>query len=766
MARLEWKVGDVVITKMPVVKGGPGSGNFGHAGRPGERGGSGGGGSSDILKTNNIEEAARAILAGRRVELEQPREVSTLLDKLAAIAQDAKSKGQKAPLYDIGKVSVKGTNLFALNSKDIPRIEMPQLSVDTPNGGTRDLTSKFIDSLRERGIKVQDTTEQAAYLRATQNELNGAKVAGIMQAIENGNKALDERSIVVSRDNYILDGHHTWAAHVGLDSADNIMGNNSIMHIQRVDMGIGSLLFEAQQFADKNGLANASVAKGGSGSGNFGHAGRPGERGGSGEGGSTGIASRTKDIIDAVTNSKQLHDDPLDGKNRVGGFLLPNGNIRTLNEGEVHLKVARQILDDAGIKSEGQQRQLTNVTDAGIPRVINWGNAGIQMSAPLTSDQKQAFRDLAASTPENAAVAAEVYAPNDKTGFPIWQTQVANTPMEVARLLREADQAAGAPVQKALVWIQKGGAGSGNFGHSGRPGQVGGSSFGEGGASRESIEGRALSDRGVKSVADYIKAHPSMSAKAIQDRMDKLLASAQKSGIATSAKDWYVKAGNLSASKLGALGYNREQSIAMVAATSPRCRWEENNGTMPNLAAAVVAGQAVKENPGIQITQEMIDTYQSSKSTVNQAVGKLFPEPGVYAFNDLNPRVSGTLLGVRATPDGLGKAIAIAQGASIDETLQGSKVRSFYTNLVNPSRDGVATIDGWMGYAMLGDTGLANGDPAKEMNARAAFISKPEGYRYLVDQIDAGSMKAGLTANQYQAILWTQSKQETGYASA
>lgn len=40
--RFRWKPEDVVIVRAPVIAGGAGSGNFGHAGRPGEVGGSSG----------------------------------------------------------------------------------------------------------------------------------------------------------------------------------------------------------------------------------------------------------------------------------------------------------------------------------------------------------------------------------------------------------------------------------------------------------------------------------------------------------------------------------------------------------------------------------------------------------------------------------------------------------------------------------------------------------------------------------------------------
>jgi hypothetical protein len=56
------------------------------------------------------------------------------------------------------------------------------------------------------------------------------------------------KRLIVSRDNYILDGHHHWAAQIGVDAKDNKLGDIKTKII-RVDIGIIDLLKAAEQFS-------------------------------------------------------------------------------------------------------------------------------------------------------------------------------------------------------------------------------------------------------------------------------------------------------------------------------------------------------------------------------------------------------------------------------------------------------------------------------------------------------------------------------------
>jgi SPP1 gp7 family putative phage head morphogenesis protein len=228
------------------------------------------GGGTVPIHTDDVNEALKALAAGRHVILDQPRQVSTLLEKMREMVEDAVAKGEKAPTYNLCNVSVKGTNLFCAESKGIPRIKMPQLKGVPTKGsmidkeeelypkdekGKVNLAPDFVADLREHGVTVIDDKEDASYLRASQDELDGGRVARMYHQL--GEHDVTD-PIVVSRDNYIVDGHHHWAARVAKELEK---GKPLKIKVLRVDMGIIDLLKRANEFSEKMQMPHISVSR-------------------------------------------------------------------------------------------------------------------------------------------------------------------------------------------------------------------------------------------------------------------------------------------------------------------------------------------------------------------------------------------------------------------------------------------------------------------------------------------------------------------------
>lgn len=287
--------------------GGPGSGNFGHAGRPGQVGGSapasssaeGGAADSDggtwkdpggfehtgiewkqptdqetgrpvPIKVDTVEEAVELVLDGKVVEVKDVRTAHTLIEKLAERAEEAKKAGAEAKDYDLCQVTVPGSSMFcveSLRTKDypqgVPRLEMPQLGgKPVPDSEADKLprnpwdptevdgADKFVSHLQGIGVKTSREVIPAANLRASQRELIGSKVAKMMV-----DKDFDpaRNPVFVSKDNYVVDGHHRWAAVVGRDAADGKLGD-SMMNIIRVDAPISEVLHLANAWSKKFGI--------------------------------------------------------------------------------------------------------------------------------------------------------------------------------------------------------------------------------------------------------------------------------------------------------------------------------------------------------------------------------------------------------------------------------------------------------------------------------------------------------------------------------
>lgn len=222
------------------------------------------------VQVASVDEAIGLLLKGQAVELPDPKQANTLLTRLAEMANDAKAKGADAPNYDLCNVSVAGSNNLFCGSKlrtkeypdGVPRIDMPQFSGTPVPGSKADALPKndkgevnaadaFMDHLRSLGIPVVKSLVPAARLRASQAELVGPKVAGMMTS-----KSYDPAGepIFISRDHYVIDGHHRWAAVVGRDAQDGRLGDLRMQTV-KVDAPISEVLLIAREWATQFGIA-------------------------------------------------------------------------------------------------------------------------------------------------------------------------------------------------------------------------------------------------------------------------------------------------------------------------------------------------------------------------------------------------------------------------------------------------------------------------------------------------------------------------------
>jgi hypothetical protein len=218
------------------------------------------------------------------VPTEARKEAVTAIDKIAADLIKAKETGGKAENTNLCKVSVPGTNLYCDGNKNIPRDQMPQFRGKPEAGSEADKmprdkngeveTSQVFDKmLADQGIKVSEATPVPPdSLKATQSELVGPKVVGMMGVLDNdcnNQKCSDEDQqnyknitdpIYVSNDGYVVDGHHRWAAIV----SHNIKNPDKQipMNVRVIDDKIDSIIPKANKFAQDIGIAAKSGKEG------------------------------------------------------------------------------------------------------------------------------------------------------------------------------------------------------------------------------------------------------------------------------------------------------------------------------------------------------------------------------------------------------------------------------------------------------------------------------------------------------------------------
>lgn len=106
---------------------------------------------------------------------------------------------------------------------------------------TETVLQHFLRHLEGSGIRVKETTVPVGRLRATQSEIKAEKVYHMVAQHQAGKFDNIDDSVVVSRDSYILDGHHRWAALVVIDP-------ERLMNVVAVDLPIADLIRKAWSF--------------------------------------------------------------------------------------------------------------------------------------------------------------------------------------------------------------------------------------------------------------------------------------------------------------------------------------------------------------------------------------------------------------------------------------------------------------------------------------------------------------------------------------
>jgi HK97 family phage prohead protease/HK97 family phage major capsid protein len=201
-----------------------------------------------VIHTSNVYDAQRALFEDRKVELSQVKQISTLIKRLGETALEMAEHHETAPTFNLCNVSIAGTNLFCADQIGIPRVEMPVIKASK--------TKEFIKYLKSQGYEVENGREEARNLRASQNEISGEKVAAAMKRIKE--EGFYKR-LVVSKDDYILDGHHTWAGQLARDAKDGDLENDGReVKIARVNISITKLIAEAEKWTGGAGKKPAS----------------------------------------------------------------------------------------------------------------------------------------------------------------------------------------------------------------------------------------------------------------------------------------------------------------------------------------------------------------------------------------------------------------------------------------------------------------------------------------------------------------------------
>lgn len=186
-----------------------------------------------------------ALARGKDVTID-PHELRPLLQEAA--------KGENSSLNtDLTNLHINGVQLFDKPNLGVSRGDMPQVPTNAK--------AEFIQELNKSGISSQNLQVNPLDLNPVQKEIQAEKSGGIMSREEakNADPRLvpDSGRSIVSSDNYIMDGHHRWAAY----SAMALEDPNVKIPVIKVDMTHEDLMPVLQAFADKYNIPSIKMGQ-------------------------------------------------------------------------------------------------------------------------------------------------------------------------------------------------------------------------------------------------------------------------------------------------------------------------------------------------------------------------------------------------------------------------------------------------------------------------------------------------------------------------
>jgi predicted ABC-type ATPase len=173
---------------------------------------------------------------GKHPEVE-PENVSALFMKMA----------DRTDHPDITEIKVEGTLLFGDEGMGIARKDMPQID--------KDLRPQFLEDLEKDGITSEKEKVDPKTLKPVQKEVSGSRAGAIYNKYREEGKIPKQDRILISKDGFVIDGHHTWAASVAF-SFDN---PSAKIPVYRLSVNAQEALDASLAWTESKGIEGQSI---------------------------------------------------------------------------------------------------------------------------------------------------------------------------------------------------------------------------------------------------------------------------------------------------------------------------------------------------------------------------------------------------------------------------------------------------------------------------------------------------------------------------
>lgn len=147
---------------------------------------------------------------------------------------------------DITELKVEGTMLFGDEGMGIARKDMPQIPSEA--------RPEFLKDLAKEGVSVKSENIDPRTLKPIQKEVSGSRSGAIYMRYKDKGAIPEEQRILISKDGYVIDGHHTWGAAVAF-----AFEGGSKIPVYRLDMNAKEALSASLDWSKAKGYEGQAI---------------------------------------------------------------------------------------------------------------------------------------------------------------------------------------------------------------------------------------------------------------------------------------------------------------------------------------------------------------------------------------------------------------------------------------------------------------------------------------------------------------------------
>lgn len=148
---------------------------------------------------------------------------------------------------DLTELKVNGTMLFGDEGMGIARKDMPQIPAER--------RGEFLADLAKEGISVKEEAVDPKTLKPIQKEVSSSRSGAIYNNYREAGAIPTEQRILISKDGYVIDGHHTWGAAVGF-SFDN---KDAKLPVYRLSINAKDALAKSLEWSTAQGIEGQAL---------------------------------------------------------------------------------------------------------------------------------------------------------------------------------------------------------------------------------------------------------------------------------------------------------------------------------------------------------------------------------------------------------------------------------------------------------------------------------------------------------------------------